>query len=177
MVLSGEEGEVNVESLTVSAGRANVEGSLTGDLAVAEGAVFSPGEGVGTLELNGDLSAESGSVLLFEQNASGMDSLFLASGSTLDIAEDAVLDLLLNDVIPGATYTLIKAEDGLGDYADVAFWTDLLTAEDAYIWNLSIVGNTLQAAIDTNAVPEPATWTLLILGASGLYCVRRRNRK
>ncbi|MBP3693523.1 MAG: autotransporter-associated beta strand repeat-containing protein [Thermoguttaceae bacterium] len=175
MVLSGEEGEVNVESLTVSAGRANVEGSLTGDLAVAEGAVFSPGEGVGTLELNGDLSAESGSVLLFEQNASGMDSLFLASGSTLDIAEDAVLELLLNDVIPGATYTLIEAEDGLGDYADAEFWTDLLTAEDAYIWNLSIVGNTLQAAIDTNAVPEPAAWVLLVLGAAGLFIVRKKR--
>ena len=174
MVLSGEEGEVNVESLTVSAGRANVEGSLTGDLAVAEGAVFSPGEGIGTLELNGDLSAESGSVLLFEQNASGMDSLFLASGSTLDIAEDAVLDLLLNDVIPGATYTLIEAKGGLGDYADAAFWTNLLTAENAYIWDLSIVGNTLQAVVDANAVPEPTAWALLLLGSFGLLYCRKK---
>ena len=119
---------------------------------------------------------EAGAQLVFELGGTTDSSIFLASGSTLDISDDAVLELLLRDGVSG-TYTLIEAENGFGDYADAAFWTDLLTAESDYFWNLSIVGNSLLATADPNVVPEPATWALLLLGISGICFIRRKNAK
>jgi len=141
-------------------------------LALAEGGTFKLTSG--TASIDEALTAEAGAQLVFELGGTTDSSIFLASGSTLDISDDAVLELLLRDGVSG-TYTLIEAENGFGDYADASFWTDLLTAESDYFWNLSIVGNSLLATADPNVVPEPATWALLILGAFGIYCVRRKK--
>ncbi len=170
---SDQNNPTKLESLTVSAGRLDFAGTMTGDLAIAEGAYFSPGNGIGTLTLDGDLTAKADAHLVFELGDDTSDLLVLGSGSTLDISDDAVLELLLRDGVSG-TYTLIEAENGFGDYADAAFWTDLLTAESDYFWNLSIVGNSLLATADPNVVPEPATWVLLVLGSFGLLYCRKK---
>ncbi|MBP3694639.1 MAG: autotransporter-associated beta strand repeat-containing protein [Thermoguttaceae bacterium] len=169
-------------SLNVSAGRANVVGTLSGDLAIADGASFSPGDGIGTLTVNGLFSADDGARLVFELGVDASDLLILGSGSTLDIADDAVIELLFADADPDKAYTLIQAEDGLGEYTDSAFWTNLLTAASDANWDLSVVGNTLQAiagsgTIDPSdpSVPEPAAWVLLVLGAAGLFIVRQKR--
>ena len=141
-------------------------------LALAEGGTFKLTSG--TVSVDGAFSAGDGSQLVFELGGTTDSSIFLASGSTLDISDDAVLELLLLEGASG-TYTLIEAEDGLGDYTDAAFWTDLLTTESDYFWDLSIVENSLLATVDSNAVPEPATWALLIFGAFGVYWVRRKK--
>jgi len=141
-------------------------------LTMAEGSVLKLTSG--TASIDEALTAEAGAQLVFELGGTTDSSIFLGSGSTLDISDDAVLELLLRDGVSG-TYTLIEAENGFGDYADASFWTDLLTAESDYFWNLSIVGNSLLATADPNVVPEPATWALLILGAFGIYCVRRKK--
>ncbi|MBO5436844.1 MAG: autotransporter-associated beta strand repeat-containing protein, partial [Thermoguttaceae bacterium] len=168
-------------SLNVSAGRTNVVGTMTGDLAIADGAVFSPGDGIGTLTVNGLFSADDGARLVFELGADASDLLILGSGSTLDIADDAVIELLFADADPDKAYTLIQAEDGLGEYTDSAFWTNLLTAASDANWDLSVVGNTLQAiagsgTIDPSdpSVPEPAAWVLLLLGTFGLLYCRKK---
>ena len=168
-------------SLNVSAGRANVVGTLSGDLAIADGASFSPGDGIGTLTVNGLFSADDGARLVFELGVDASDLLILGSGSTLDIADDAVIELLFADADPDKAYTLIQAEDGLGEYTDSAFWTNLLTAASDANWDLSVVGNTLQAiagsgTIDPSdpSVPEPAAWVLLLLGTFGLLYCRKK---
>ena len=143
-------------------------------LALAEGGTFKLTSG--TVSVDGAFSAGDGSQLVFELGGDTSDLLVLGSGSTLDISDDAVLELLLRDGVSG-TYTLIEAENGFGDYADAAFWTDLLTTESDYFWNLSIVGNSLLATADPNVVPEPATWALLVLGISGICFIRRKNAK
>ena len=172
----------NVSSLNVSEGRANVVGTMTGDLAIADGASFSPGDGIGTLTVNGLFSADDGGRLVFELGADASDLLILGSGSTLDIADDAVIELLFADADPDKAYTLIQAEDGLGEYTDSAFWTNLLTAASDANWDLSVVGNTIQAiagsgTIDPSdpSVPEPAAWALFVLGAAGLFIVRKKR--
>ncbi|MBO5437649.1 MAG: autotransporter-associated beta strand repeat-containing protein, partial [Thermoguttaceae bacterium] len=163
-------------SLNVSAGRANIVGTLSGDLAIADGASFSPGDGIGTLAVNGDFTVGDGAQLVFEFGEDASDLLVIGSEGTLDISEDAVLELLFSDADPSKTYTLIEAEGGLGEYADAEFWTDLLTTAADTNWQLQVVGNTLQAVFGaSDSVPEPATWALLVLGAAGLFIVRKKR--
>ena len=126
--------------------------------------------------MDGDFTAESGSTLLFEQDETGIDQLIILSGGTIDIADDAILELALTNPVPGATYTLIDSPDGLtGDYASDDFWNGLLSPESAYAWNLYVDGGFLYASIDANAVPEPSTWALLVLSAMGLLYWRKKN--
>jgi len=163
-------------SLNVSAGRANIVGTLSGDLAIADGASFSPGDGIGTLAVNGDFTVGDGAQLVFEFGEDASDLLVIGSEGTLDISEDAVLELLFNDADPNNVYTLIEAEGGLGEYADAEFWTDLLTTAADTNWQLQVAGNTLQAVFGaSDSVPEPAAWALLVLGAAGLFIVRKKR--
>ncbi len=167
---------VEVSSLSVSEGRLNFQGNMTGDFLIADGAVFSPGNGIGTMTLDGDFTAKAGSQLVFELGEDVSDLLVLESGSTLDISEEAVLELLIADADPNRAYTLIEAEDGLGEYADTAFWTSLLTLPSDSDWELAVIGNTLQAVVGSAdpSVPEPSAWILLLLGSFGLLYRRKK---
>jgi len=168
----------DASSLNVSEGRANVVGTLSGDLAIADGASFSPGDGIGTLTVNGLFSADDGGRLVFEIGEDTSDLLVIGSEGSLEISENAVLEFLFTGEESGEAYTLIQAEDGFTELMNAEFWNDLLSEEIAANWHLSVVGNSLRLlAGASDAVPEPAAWVLLVLGAAGLYCVRRRNAK
>ncbi|MBP3693795.1 MAG: PEP-CTERM sorting domain-containing protein [Thermoguttaceae bacterium] len=148
---------------------------MAGKISVADGAVFSPGDGIGTLTVNGLFSADDGARLVFEIGEDTSDLIVLESEGTLDISEDAILELLFTDADPDKVYTLIEAEGGLGEYADAAFWTNLLTAAADTNWHLEVSGNMVNAVFGTDpAVPEPATWVLLILGTFGLLYCRKK---
>ncbi|MBP3695658.1 MAG: autotransporter-associated beta strand repeat-containing protein [Thermoguttaceae bacterium] len=165
-------------SLNVLDGRANVVGTLSGDLAIADGASFSPGDGIGTLTVNGLFSADDGARLVFEIGEDSSDLLVIGSEGSLEISENAILEFLFTGEESGEAYTLIQAEDGFTELMNAEFWNDLLSKEIAANWHLGVVGNSLQLlAGASDAVPEPAAWVLLVLGAAGLYCVRRRNAK
>ncbi|MBO5438697.1 MAG: PEP-CTERM sorting domain-containing protein, partial [Thermoguttaceae bacterium] len=162
-------------TLNISEGRADVFGTMAGKISVADGAVFSPGDGIGTLTVNGLFSADDGARLVFEIGEDTSDLIVLESEGTLDISEDAILELLFTDADPDKVYTLIEAEGGLGEYADAAFWTNLLTAAADTNWHLEVSGNMVNAVFGTDpAVPEPATWVLLILGTFGLLYCRKK---
>lgn len=171
-----DEHPITASSLTAEDGSLLFKGFYTGDLTIKDGALFSPGNSVGTLTMDGDFTAESGSTLLFEQDATGIDQLIILNGGKINIADDAILELALTNPVPGATYTLIDSPDGLtGDYASDDFWNGLLLPESAYYWNLYVDGGILYASVDSNAVPEPSTWALLALGVIVLY-LRKRVR-
>ena len=162
-------------TLNISEGRADVFGTMAGKISVADGAVFSPGDGIGTLTVNGLFSADDGARLVFEIGEDTSDLIVLESEGTLDISEDAILELLFTDADPDKVYTLIEAEGGLGEYADATFWTNLLTAAADTNWHLEVSGNMVNAVFGTDpAVPEPATWVLLILGTFGLLYCRKK---
>ena len=174
MVISGE--NTHQTPIQAAEGRLDFSGTLTSDLAIADGALFSPGDGIGTLTVNGAFSAADGARLVFEIGEETSDLLVLGNGSTLDIADDAILELLFTDADPSKTYTLIEAEGGLGEYADAAFWTDLLATAADTNWQLQVAGNTLQAVFGaSDSVPEPAAWALLVLGCAGLLFVRKKR--
>ena len=161
-------------SLFVEEGSLMFKGNYAGDLTVYEGTLLSPGNSVGDLIVEGAVTIDGGATLLLEQDASGMDSL---TATKFIVSPDAILDLAPSALTPGATYTLLTqtSDDFKDNYADVNFWTSLLSPEDDYYWNLSVVNNMLMATVDSNAVPEPSTWALLILGAAGLMYWRKRN--
>ena len=172
-----EAGAVVSRSLDITSGRLDIKGSLTSVLTIKDSATFSPGNSIGTLILDGDFTAEAGSTLLFEQDVTGIDKLILRSGGTINIADDAILQLAMTNPTPGATYTLIEAVDGLpSEYTSIDFWNRLLTPDSAYYWNLNVENGILYASVDPNAVPEPSTWALLVLGACGLLYLRKRVR-
>ena len=171
-----EEHPITASLLTAESGSLLFKGFYTGDLTIKNGSLFSPGNSVGTLTMDGNFTAESGSTLLFEQDDTGIDQLIILSGGTVNIADDAILELSMSSPILGVVYTLIESEDGLtGEYATNEFWNGLLSPASAYLWNLYVDGFAVYAAIDPNAVPEPSTWALLILGAMGLLYWRKRK--
>ena len=171
-------GSIDVERMIVSSGRLDIKDCFIGSLRVQNKAVLSPGNSVGKLTVKGAFTLDSGAALLLEQDETGMDELIVSSYT---ISPDAVLDLEFTSIQPGATYSLIIQKDGdaavnfADQYATDAFWNGLLTSQSAYYWNLSVKDNVVYATLDPNAVPEPSTWALLILGAAGLLYVRKRK--
>ena len=148
-----------------------------GTLEIGSDAEFSPGNSVGTLNVDGVFKADALSTLIFEQDANGMDSL---SASSFDIAPNAEIQLDITAISPGATYDIIVNTSDAGFTAEQgseSFWLNLLADDLPYYLNLSVVNNHMvRLHIDANAVPEPSTWALLVLGAVGLMYLRRRVR-
>ena len=177
LALNGtDDNPISANSMTVNEGSLLFKGYYTGDLTIKDGTLFSPGNSVGTLTMDGDFTADAWSTLFFEQDSTGIDQLIILSGGTINISDDAVLELAMTSPVPGATYTLIDVADGLsGDYATADFWNGILSPESGYYWNLSVDGNHVFASIDANAVPEPSTWALLVLGVIALF-LRKRVR-
>jgi hypothetical protein len=143
-----------------------------GTMQVKSGATMSPGNSVGTLTIDGAFILDSDATLLMEQDGSGMDKLIAGS---FTVSPDSILELTYGG--GSGTYDILVQNDGdfTGDYATDSFWNGLLTPGSAYFWNLSVNGNVVTASVDANAIPEPSTWALLILGAAGLLYWRKRK--
>ena len=189
-IYSAAENMIVADSFVVSSGRLDMQKYFKGALTVGEKlgpenyltAIFSPGNSVGTLTIDGSALAEgeyaftlnSGSTLLLEQDAAGMDSLI---ASSFNIDSNSILELTMGSIQPGAEYPIIvnSKEDFDGELANVDFWSGLLTPESANYWILSVRGNTVYASVDAKAVPEPSTWALLALGAAGLLFWRKKK--
>ena len=168
------EGLVDAASFVVSSGRLDMKEFFKGTLEIGNGAEFSPGNSVGTLNVDGTFKADAFSTLIFEQDASGMDSL---SASSFDIDPKAEIQLDITALIPGATYDVIvntSADGFTTEQGSESFWTNLLADGLPYYLNLSVVDNHIvRMHIDANAVPEPSTWALLVLGVVVLFLRKR----
>ncbi|MBQ7126465.1 discoidin domain-containing protein [bacterium] len=178
---TGANNKVSANSLIVSSGELDFKGYFEGALEVLNDAKFSPGNSIGTANITGDFTLKSGASLLMElggTDASENDQLIVTGNIFLE--DGAFVDLVLADnssLGPNSTFTAILtgtnspdlADNFIDNYVRSSIFTDLQYAP---------MGNGMYAItgrIDPNAVPEPSTWALLILGAVGLMYWRRRK--
>ena len=192
-IAAAAQGLIGAESFVISSGRLDMEGYFTGKVEVGEAlpdsdsgftaATFSPGDVVGAVaSVIGDLDVNDGSTLAFEQDANGMD---LLKATNVEVSPKSIFDLTMGSYKPGAEYPILVQTSGdyEGDYADDAFWNSLLSPNSRLHWVLFVEDDTVYAKIPVDskfpgavvAVPEPSTWALLVLGAAGLYFIRKKK--
>jgi subtilase-type serine protease len=118
-VVSGGELYANADlsglGVTVNANALLGGDGSVGAVTVENGGTLSPGDvaGIGTLQVNGDLTLQSGSRLKMQLVGSGYDKLELGSQAIATIADGALLDLtLLPGLDPTATYSIITVGQG-----------------------------------------------------------------
>ena len=170
------QGGVSEESIFISSGRIDITGCMEATIEVEGDAAFSTGT-VGRLETTGDFVAVAGALLIFEQGANSYDQLI---ANDVTINNDTDFDLTrFTSFPPGSYYDIIIANGTLNvDLAWVEKIKDFITPYNgtALIHNVNTVRLlSLLDPIDPNAVPEPSTWALLILGAAGLAYMRKRK--
>ena len=177
------EGPVDIKRLLVSTGRLDMKSYYKGSLEIGEKiedgkyttATFSPGNSVGTLEITGSFILNPGSTLLLEQDAGGMDQL---TAESFVFEDGSFIELSMGAIAPGATYDIIALSDGTftGDQLTEAYWTNLFKGGLPDYMILSLFGDSaVRLYVDPNAVPEPSTWALMVLGVVVLF-LRKRVR-
>ncbi len=185
--INAAQNAVDVESLVISSGRLDMKEYFKGDLEINNTATFSPGNSIGMLNQTGDFTLDEGATLWLEVGKDGNsiytdilnvtgDTIF-EDGSIIKIALDSSYDNAFEDgeQVDIQLPTGIKGGDGNDlDMDNLVFQSSMfnLVGYDAGTGYLSVV-----YSAPTAGVPEPSTWTLLILGAAGLLYVRKRTRK
>ena len=166
------------DNFVVESGNLDYKGYFTGSLTVGADAagetVFSPGNSVGTANVNGNVSIINNGVALFEFSsyADGQNDVLNITNGTLTIGDNMIRLYFENDdaedwATEGSQYLLISGT-GLadGDYSS-------LLSNYGDLFSLMSTGGNLYLTVPT---PEPSTWALLILGVAGLMYLRRRRQ-
>ena len=196
-------GMISAESMVVSSGRIDAKGYINGKLSVSADAMLSPGNSIGSLSIDdfiiGDVTHsgelilnETGSKLLMEIGGSAIDEndslivsgdLTLHDGSIIYLAATDDCDLQPGDtftaVLSGNNSAALAAEGFIGKYVRSTDFIDLQYIQlngSEYGSNNGKYAITGRRYIDPNAVPEPSTWALLILGVAGLLCLKKLRK-
>lgn len=178
-------GGIQAESFVVSSGRIDVKGCMAANVSVESGATFSPGNSVGTTDITGSFTLDSGATLLLEIGGETYDlnDQLIISGDFI-IGNGAIIELLLADnsnFTSGDKFTAqIIANTLNGNNPDDGDVTSLFEGYLVPGWpfyDLSVTkeGNvySIHGTYDPNAVPEPSTWAMLALGVVALFLRKR----
>ena len=180
-IYAASEGQVDADHFLVSSGRLDMKEYYTGSMTIGNGAALSPGNSIGKLTITESLTLDSGSRLIMEIGGSDVslnDELIVLGDLVID--DGAIIELVLaegNSLGPNSPFAVKLTSNNGGAIED-----DVLGAlSSSYFTNLQFVYNTaggyyqITGIVDPNAVPEPSTWALLILGAAGLMYWRKRK--
>ena len=188
---TAEEGPVDIRSLLVSTGRVDMKELFTGALEIGEQledgsytkATFSPGNSIGTLTVNGNFTLNPGSTLLMEigtdeEGKPAADQLIINGEATFAPGSFIYLDLDENSSLNGGdTLNVILQANNSANFGDdfIDKFVRSYYFTDLQYTKLGDGTYAITATLDPNAVPEPSTWALLILGAAGLLYWRKKN--
>lgn len=158
------------------------EGTVSGSLRLGSGALLSPGNGLGTLRVAGDLTLEAGSTLVFDLGPTKADLLEIGPAASL--------------TINGASLQPFFGE-GLGPTGNDPFWNSVQSwtiaaghpakaisgswVIDNSAWAPRGVFQTWRSGDSVMlgwqpAVPEPETYAYVAFAATTGFVLRRRRR-
>ncbi len=167
--------DLSATTLNITEGTVNLSGTNTqiGTLTTGtNGILRSSGiSSISNLEMNG----------IWEEVIMSSSDFGTISATSLNFNPNTKLNLVLDGYTPhGAdTFEILSVTNTFGmtdGSAPTDFnWDSILS--DSYHWNLNYIANatggSLQLSADMNAVPEPTTWVLLVLGFMGIVGARR----
>jgi autotransporter-associated beta strand protein len=168
-----------------SAARLGGAGTINGLTTLsAAGSILAPGsEGtIGTLTLNGGLTASLGGALHFDMNGTTATDMIDLQAGSLTAAGTWTLSLTNvggSTVHTNTAYTLMSGTGTWSTAPTLAFnlptnWT-LNTSyhSTGYYWDTTSATRSL--TVEFSAVPEPATWALLAFSLTTVMVLRRRS--
>ena len=181
---------------TVSQGRLLINGSIAGGASVASGAVLGgtgtvvgevtidgslrPGESIGTLTVQNDVTWNSGDAWVFELGGAAVSlSDAQTGGSTQDQLAITGGNLLKGS---GSQWVFDFSGTGATGWYKLVDWSGNTTFDvtDFTATNLgdslggTFVIDNATSALYVHVVPEPGVWSLALLGAGAAFCLRRR---
>lgn len=161
---------------TIQSGAIQLDAALSGsNVTVKNGAsIF----GTGTISKNLFVD-DGGSIRVYIDEWLASDALNpLTISGDLSLADGAFIQFLSDSddftEFVGKEITFLKTDDY--SVAALASFLDFSAAGGADLWNLALNGNVFSLSINSSAIPEPAAWVLMILGAGMLFGMRRRKR-
>lgn len=137
-------GSLGNSAVTVNQGATLGGNGTVGNLTVAQGGVVAPGNSVGQLNVNGDVTFAEGAVYQVETNAAGETDRIAATGSAT--LNNSTLSLATGQHWqPSASYSILTADGGInGSFASVASNFAFLTP------SLSYAANGVELALERN---------------------------
>jgi len=166
-------GDLMNSSVTVAAGGVLAgEGSVAGDVTIT--GTVAPGDGVGTLSLNGNVSFASGSAINFELGTAQDLIGFAGASKSLTSAGPITMNYTLGaGFVEGQAYTIF--DWSLADNFNVSAFNinNLVGAPAGYTAEYDLLATSVTVTL-TSAVPEPSVLILCAIGMVGAIVVRRK---